>query len=137
MKFLKQYRLVISIALVVTALILARTFNQGSFRYDAVRWAEPSVSGSNILTVDQVENLSGEKLIIELGKNEDAGRRFKGFTKVMDPGSILSKENIQIIRRNKGPVIIASDDISVSARTWMVLSELGLRNLFILLPENR
>lgn len=137
MKFLKQYRLVISIALVVTALILARTFNQGSFRYDAVRWAEPSVSGSNILTVDQVENLSGEKLIIELGNNEDAGRRFKGFTKVMDPGSILAKENIQIIRRNKGPVIIASDDISVSARTWMVLSELGLRNLFILLPENR
>ena len=55
----------------------------------------------------------------------------------MDPGSILAKENIRIIRNSKGPVILASGDITISARIWMVLSEMGLKDLFILQPENR
>ena len=137
MEFLKQYRFVISIVLIVTSLILLRTFNQGNFRYDAVRWAEPSLSGSNILTQDEVKSLDGEKLIIDLGNNAEIISRFMESTRVMDPVSILEKENIRIIRGNKGPVILASGDISVSARIWMVLGEMGLKNLFILQPENR
>ena len=137
MKFLKQYWSVISILMIVTALILVRTFNQGNFRYDAVRWAEPSLSGSNILTADEVNSLEGEKLIIDLGNNAEIISRFMESTRVMDPVSILEKENIRIIRGNKGPVILASGDISVSARIWMVLGEMGLKNLFILQPENR
>ena len=137
MKFLKQYWSVISILMIVTALILVRTFNQGNFRYDAVRWAEPSLSGSNILTADQVNSLDGEKLIIDLGNNAEIISRFMESARVMDPVSILEKENIRIIRGNKGPVILASGDISVSARIWMVLGEMGLKNLFILQPENR
>lgn len=137
MKFLKQYWSVISILMIVTALILVRTFNQGNFRYDAVRWAEPSLSGSNILTEDEVKSLDGEKLIIDLGNNADVISRFMESARVMDPVSILEKENIRIIRGNKGPVILASGDISVSARIWMVLGEMGLKNLFILQPENR
>ena len=137
MEFLKQYRFVISIVLIVTSLILVRTFNQGNFRYDAVRWAEPSLSGSNILTEDEVKSLDGEKLIIDLGNNADVSQLFNESTRIMDPVSILEKENIRIMRGNKGPVILASGDISVSARIWMVLSEMGLKNLFILQPENR
>ena len=137
MEFLKQYRFVISIVLIVTSLILLRTFNQGNFRYDAVRWAEPSLSGSNILTADEVNSLDGEKLIIDLGNNADVISRFMESARVMDPVSILEKENIRILRGNKGPVILASGDISVSARIWMVLGEMGLKNLFILQPENR
>ena len=137
MEFLKQYRFVISIVLIVTSLILVRTFNQGNFRYDAVRWAEPSLSGSNILTEDEVKSLDGEKLIIDLGNNADVSKRFNESTRIIDPVSILEKENIRIMRGNKGPVILASGDISVSARIWMVLSEMGLKNLFILQPENR
>ena len=123
--------------MIVTALILVRTFNQGNFRYDAVRWAEPSLSGSNILTAEQVNSLDGEKLIIDLGNNAEIISRFMESARVMDPVSILEKENIRIIRGNKGPVILASGDISVSARIWMVLGEMGLKNLFILQPENR
>jgi 3-mercaptopyruvate sulfurtransferase SseA len=36
------------------------------------------------------------------------------------------------IRKNKGPVILVSGDTSVSARVWMVLSETGMKNLYIL-----
>jgi len=32
----------------------------------------------------------------------------------------------------KGPVILYSNDISVSARVWMVLSQTGIKNIYIL-----
>ncbi|MCK7537140.1 MAG: rhodanese-like domain-containing protein [Marinilabiliales bacterium] len=50
----------------------------------------------------------------------------------MNPESILEKENLKLIRKNKGPVILCSDDSSVSARVWMVLSEMGIKNIYIL-----
>jgi hypothetical protein len=50
----------------------------------------------------------------------------------MDPGLILEKENLSLIRKNNGPVILFSEDSSVSARIWMVLSEMGMRNIYIL-----
>lgn len=135
MKFIKQNWLVISIFLLVVLLVLIRTFNQKNFRYDAVKWAEPSALGSNILTEDQVEALDGEKLMIAFGNDVTVSKQFQNITLRMDPESILEKANLDILRRNKGPVILFSDESSVSAKVWMVLSEMGLKNIYIFSKE--
>lgn len=135
MKFIKQNWLVISIFLLVVLLVLIRTFNQKNFRYDAVKWAEPSALGSNILTEDQVEALDGEKLMIAFGNDLTVSKKFQNITLRMDPESILEKANLDILRRNKGPVILFSDESSVSAKVWMVLSEMGLKNIYIFSKE--
>lgn len=135
MKIIKQYRLVILIFSLVTLLVLLRTYNYKNFRYDAVKWAEPSVFGSNILTEDQAESIEGEKLIIALGNNVTVSKKFQGIALRMDPESILDEGNLNILRRNKGPVILFSDQSSVSAKVWMVLSEMGLKNIYIILPQ--
>ena len=132
MKFLKQYWLVISIFLLVTLLVLIRTFSQKNFRYDAVKWAAPSALGSNILAEDQISALSGNKLVINLGNDAIINKQFRDITLEMKPESVLEKANLNLIRRNKGPVILCSDESSVSARVWMVLSEMGLKNIYIL-----
>jgi hypothetical protein len=119
----------------VTLLVLIRTLNQNNFRYDAVKWAEPSVTGSNILTEDQAVSIKGEKLIIALGNNVTTGKKFQDIALKMDPKSILEKNNFDMLRRNKGPVILLSDQNSVSAKVWMVLSEMGLKNIYIILPQ--
>jgi hypothetical protein len=131
-KLIKQYGIVLSVFLLVAALVLIRTFSHGNFRYDAVKWAEPSSTGSNILSEDQVTALDGEKLLIDLGKEAMAGNRFQDITVRMDPESVLEKQNLKLIRKNKGPVILFSDDISVSAKVWMVLSEMGVKDIYIL-----
>lgn len=135
MKFIKQNWLVISIFLLVVLLVLIRTFNQKNFRYDAVKWAEQSALGSNILTEDQVEALDGEKLMIAFGNDLTVSKQFQNITLRMDPESILEKANLDILRRNKGPVILFSDESSVSAKVWMVLSEMGLKNIYIFSKE--
>jgi hypothetical protein len=132
MKFLKQYWLVISIFLLVTLLVLIRTFSQKNFRYDAVKWAAPSALGSNILAEDQISALSGNKLVINLGNEAIINKQLRDITLEMNPESVLEKANLNLIRRNKGPVILYSDESSISARVWMILSEMGLKNIYIL-----
>jgi hypothetical protein len=132
MKFLKQNWLVISIFLLVSLLVLIRTFSYKNFRYDAVKWAAPSALGTNILTEDQIPALSGDKLLINLGNKATSNQQFRDITLDMNPESLLEKTNLKLIRRNKGPVILYSEESSVSARVWMVLSEMGLKNIYIL-----
>jgi len=133
MKFIKHYWLILSLFLLVVILVLIRTFSQENFRYDAVKWAEPSAIGSNILTEDQVATLGGERLLISLGNEVSVDRQFQENTLNISPESILEKTNLDRIRKNSGPVILYSGDNSVSARVWMVLSEMGMKNIYILL----
>ena len=135
MKFIKRYRLVILIFSLVILLILLRTFNHNIFRYDAVKWAEPSVLGSNILTKDQAGSIEGEKLFIALANEVTVSNQYQDIALRMDPESILQKDNLAILRRNKGLVILVCDQITVSAKVWMVLSEMGLKNIYIILPQ--
>jgi len=132
MKFLKQYRIILAIFLFVLSLVLIRTISSGNFKYDAVKWAEPSATGSNIINEAQLDAMTGKKLLVDLGAEPVSGSRFGNITVKMDPGSILDKQNMKLIRKNGGPVILHSEDISEVARIWMILSEMGVRDLYIL-----
>ena len=132
MKFIKQYWLVLSIFLLVTSLIMIRAFSTKNFRYDAVKWAEPSALGSNLLTEDMIPLLSGKILLVNLDNKAAHDERFENNTLMVEPLLVLEKENLSRIRKNEGPVILFSEDSSLSARIWMVLSEMGMENIYIL-----
>ncbi|MGE5406814.1 MAG: hypothetical protein ACM3NR_03790, partial [Methanosarcina sp.] len=86
--------------------------------------------GSNIVTSDQAAGLEGNGLLIDL---DNSGRyRDNPDAQSMSPGDVLQKKNIKLIRNNKGPVILSSNDPSVSAGVWMVLSQMGIKNVYIL-----
>jgi len=132
MKFLKQYRILLAVFLLVLSLVLIRTISPGNFKYDAAKWAEPSATGSNIINEAQLDAMTGKKLLVDLGDEPVSGSRFGNITVKMDPGSILDKPYMKLIRKNGGPVILYSEDISEVARIWMILSEMGVRDLYIL-----
>lgn len=132
MKILKQYRLVLAIILLAASAILIRTYNFRSFKYDAVKLAEPSVLRTNIITEDQIAQIKGERLIVDL-RPEGATNEMSGEISLkVNPDSILAKKYLDILRKQDGPVILASSDNSVSSRIWMVLSQMGMKNIFIL-----
>ncbi len=135
MKYLKHYWLVVTIFLIVVLFVLFRSFSRHDFRYDAARWAGPSVTGTNIITEEQISALRGEILLISLGHQAAAIDQLHDKTMKVNPESILEKGTLSVIRKNKGPVILFSDDSSVTARVWMVLSEMGMQNLYILHDE--
>lgn len=132
MKFLKQYWLVLAILLLFIALVLGSSLNTGRFRYDASKWAAPAADGSNMISPDQVTGAGGQPLFIVLGGTPEIPPQFSEKIMEINPEEILAREHIKMIRKNNGPVVLCSDDPSVSARVWMVLSETGIRNLYIL-----
>jgi hypothetical protein len=115
MKILKQYRFSLILFLVIVALVLLRSFNPAGFRYDAARWAEASVDGSNILTIDQVSALEGEVMLLNLESESELPGTFKAKTVAVAPEALADKEILKNIRKHRGPVILYSANGSVSS----------------------
>ncbi len=51
-------------------------------------------------------------------------------------GRLLDKENLKAIHTHQGPVLLVSDDPSISAKAWMILSQMGYRDLFVLTEKD-
>lgn len=129
MNSLKKYIIVIGIITITLALIVIRS-SGNKFRPDAMKLAEASFNRSNIVTSDQAADLEGKVLLIVLDKSDN----YSGVPDAVsiEPGSVLEKKNIKLIRHNNGPVILSSADPSISAGVWMVLSQMGIKDVYIL-----
>jgi hypothetical protein len=136
MKLLNRYKLIIAIVLPLLILLAIRSFRTESFKYDAKKWAEPSFDGSNLIGGTEIGKLSGEKLIIYLDNSFDK-RDVTSDAEIQIPAdSVLSRKYLHKIKNHKGPVLISSAEPALSARIWMVLSQTGCRNLYILTGTN-
>jgi hypothetical protein len=138
MEIFNKYKVVIMVVLPVVILVIIRSLGANHFKPDAKKWAEPSVIGSNLVTVRQLDSLSGEKLVINLNNRENADKYRKGNVLTINTDSILAKNNLRIIHKHNGPVLLYSADPAISARIWMVLSQMGISKIYILTedPDN-
>ena len=132
MKTVIKYKYVLAAVVVLAVLVLIRAFNPNIFRYDAVKWAAPSVTGEIIVTPEKLP-ATGYNILLVLLDLDCLLPDIAGAVKLTTaPGDLLSGENLRKIRKNKGPVVLCSEDMSVSSRVWMILSETGIRQLYIL-----
>lgn len=132
MNVINKYKVVIAVVLPVLILVILRSLSINHFRSDAKKWAERSVMRSNIITAEKIGMVQGEKLIINLSKEGSESVPFQLSGINIPEDSILNKMKLKTIRNHKGPVLLYSNETAVSARIWMVLSQLGLKNIFIL-----
>jgi hypothetical protein len=135
MELIKKYRFIIAGILVLVALIILRNSGTGHFRYDARKWAEPSFSGANIIDRHDINFLPGEELLVFLTPDLGSTLIFEGPALSIPFDSILTKRYRHVIGRHSGSVVLYSSDISVSARTWMALSQSGFKDIFVLDPD--
>jgi len=132
MEFLKNNKVLIALVLIVLVLVLIRSTGVNHFRSDAKKWAEPSFRKSNTLTLDQARLLKGNNLAINLDKDPATAAGITGDLKNISADSILSKKHLSTIMDHDGPVLLLSADPGLSARIWMVLSQMGRKNIYIL-----
>jgi len=132
MELIKKYRLVIIVVLPILILVLIRSSGLNHFKNDAKKWAESSVKQSNIMTIEQVVSPSGKNLIINLDKEVSQISKLTGDVQNIQADSILSKKHVNLIMSHDGPVLLFSLDPGLSAKIWMILSQLGCRNIYIL-----
>jgi hypothetical protein len=136
MKHLRPYLYVILIVLPVIILVLLRAFASGGFKPDANKLAEASFSGSNLLNREQVAALGSKPLIVKLAKEDTGQISPSSDTLFIAAGRLIDEENLKAIHAHQGPVLLVSDNPVVSAKAWMILSQMGYRDLFVLVEKD-
>jgi rhodanese-related sulfurtransferase len=138
MQLLKNYITIIAIAGIIIILVLLRTFSTGHFENNAKMHAQPSFGNSILITEKQISSLGQDILFIVLDKNDFPENHHPEKSISVPVDSILEKRTLKTIFRHKGPVMLCSSDPAVSSQIWMILSQMGRRNIFILTddPDN-
>lgn len=132
MNILKKYGLIAALILSVLLMVVIRLSDTNHFKPDAQKWAKPSLSKSNILSLEQADQLEGLKLIISDGHNDDLPIPIDDETKQLSFDEVLTKNSLRIIRKHEGPIFVFSNETSVSARIWMLISQMGYDEVFII-----
>ena len=118
--------LLIVFLLLMIILVSVKSFSRGHFKNNAQKWTAGSVDHSNRIT--NLKDLAGNILVIDLNEQEttsdDAVR--------IAPGEILSKDNFKKLDSFDGNIVLVSEDPAISARIWMLLSQMGIKDLYIL-----
>jgi hypothetical protein len=136
MKHLRPYLPVILIVLPVILLVLIRAYAAGGFKPDAHKLAETSFTGTNLLNREQVDALGGKPLIVKFVNVDTSQIKSFSDTLFMAANRLLDKGNLKTIHTHQGPVVLVSDDPEISAKAWMILSQMGFRDLFILIEKD-
>jgi hypothetical protein len=135
MDVIKKYKVVIAVITTVLVVVVIRLISFNHFRDDAAKRANPSALKTNIITVEKSWSLGDGMLLISLDDTIPSNLKSckKSFKITAD--SILDRVNLKTVLNNKGPVLLFSSDIAVSSRIWMLLSQMGCKNLYILTNE--
>jgi hypothetical protein len=129
---IKKYKEVIAIVLIVLILVLIRTLGTSHFKKDAKKWVEPSVKGANIISPEMSRVLKGKKLIINLDKEINEISDLTGNVQNIPADLVLGSKYFIIREKHDGPVLLYSKETEVSVRIWMILSQMGCSNIYIL-----
>jgi 3-mercaptopyruvate sulfurtransferase SseA len=136
MEVIKKNIVLICGLLVLIVLILIRSTGVNHFKSDARKWAEPSVKQTNTITKEQLGTLQGQKLIINLNKQTSPTDAIANGARNIPSDSILYKKYLNFIIKHNGPIVLFSDEKGESARIWMLLSQMGRHDIYILIDSS-
>lgn len=138
MNLIKENKVVFAVVLPILILVLIKSLGSDHFRNDSKKLAVPSVKGSNTIAKEQLETIPGNKLVVNLDKKNSFLNEMKSEIVNIPADSVLTGGYLDIIRKYNGSVLLYSAKQEVSAGIWMVLSQMGYPNLYILTtdPDN-
>jgi hypothetical protein len=127
---MRKYSVVLAVVLPLLILVCIKTFRAGYFRSDAAKWAAPSVDQSNLISPEQLGSIS-PVLVIRLD-SASGNTDMAGETISIAAETILEKQNQRRMRTFKGSIVLTAGDPALSARVWMLLTQMGYERLYIL-----
>lgn len=127
MKNLKEFALVIGLLLIVTALVFFRASNKNRFSGTTGDIAETLKNESVFI---EAENLQmNDYLVVELGENSNNGK-FPAAVKVTFEG-LTDKDFREQLESSEKKILLTGNEPQ-TAKAWVILNQLGVKNLFIL-----
>lgn len=127
MKKIKELAFVIAVLLVVAALVFARATNKNRFSAKTVNIAETLKSTPVIVQPDGLQ--FNDYLVVELGDNPD-GEKIPSSIKIIFAG--LTDKTFRKQLETAGKKILLTGDELQASKAWVILNQMGIKNVFIL-----
>ena len=135
MNLLQNLKIIILIIVAILILIIFRISDQNVFKESVKTAMEVTQNNSNIIKPGKFRELKSAYLVIQLG-SESQPDSFQFQSSVKIPFErLLDKVNREILDKTKGTLILYSDEIAISSKAWIILNQLGYKNILILTAE--
>jgi len=128
MEKLKGLKIVLLILLIAITLVLVRSTGKNRFKQDA-RNAIEAVSGNNFsVSLNDFKKDEKQYLVVDL--IESGSSQFENSIKI--PFENLIDENTLQQLKTESKILLFSVDNSAAVRAWVILNQLGFKNIFVL-----
>ena len=137
MNRIKSLKIIILVIGVLLVLVIVRNSDRKVFKEKAKTAIEAARNNSNLITINQLKKLTTPYLIIDIGSEpRPDSLQFQHAVKITF-SQLLDKANRKVLDEASGELILYADDIATTSRAWVILNQLGYKNLrIILLEEN-
>jgi hypothetical protein len=132
MEQLKNLKFVILFIVVILILVIVRNSDRNLFKQDVKSAIEATQNNSNVLSPDQLHQLKGPWMVVNIG-NSDLPDSIHAEHSMKIPFEILlDQTNRKILEGVDGKLILYSADVSTASKAWVILNQMGFKNVFIL-----
>lgn len=128
----KNIRIVLLVIVVLLAMVFIRSSNKNLFKEDVKTGLDAAQNGSNLLTNEQLAKLETPYLIINLDQENIPDTIPVKKIIAIRINNLLDESNRKILQEVEGDLILYSSDASKTAKAWMILNQLGFKQVYIL-----
>lgn len=132
MNRIKSLTIVILILLVLVILAIVRNSDQNLFKQDVKTAIVAAQNDSNTISPDQLKKRTRPCLLVNLGNENIPDSLLVEKTISIPFENLLDQTNRKILNEVKGDIILYSTDVAIVTKAWVILNQLGFKNLFIL-----
>ena len=134
MQQLKNLKFVILIIVVILILVIVRNSNRNLFKQDVKSAIEATQNNSNILSPDQIHQLKSPWMVVNIGNSDLPDSLHVEHSMRIPFENLLDQTNRKILEGVDGNLIVYSADVATASKAWVILNQMGFKNVFILNP---
>jgi len=131
----KKYLPVVGIAFLILLLVSMRYFSSDNFKPDAEQNSAMALDGEFIISETDYDENSDSFSEILIGDRSMSTAFAQSIHLHIKATDIISDETIKALKSIDGPKLLISDDVSVSVRCWILLSQKGIKDIFVFSEE--
>jgi len=129
---IKNLKFVILIIGFLIVLVIVRSLDSNVFRKDVKTAVDGTKNNSNQIFIDQFHQLNSSDLVLNLGNDDLPDSLQAEYTIRIPFENMLDKINRKKLEDVKGNLILYSADAATASKAWVILNQLGFKNVFIL-----
>ena len=132
MNLFKNLKIVILVIVVLLILVIVRNSDKNIFKQEVKTALEAAQNNSNLLSPDQLLQLKNKWLVVNIGVDDlpDSLRIENSIRLPFE--NMLDQSNRKILEEVEGDLILYSSDAATASKAWVILNQLGFKNVFIL-----